>query len=249
MDGQVPIGIAHRGFSLGGAENSLTAFQAAVDLGYGYLETDVRVSCDGVAVTFHDNCLDRVTNRSGRLSELTWTQISEARIVGREPIPRLDDVLAAFPAITFNLDVKSHIGVGPTLDAVRRTNSWDRVRFAAFSHNRITALRRVIGPGGAFGLSPREIVELKFTRRRQVAPEPVLPVDTAAQVPGVLGRMGLVTPRFIEQAHRRNIAVHVWTINSRAEMIRLLDLGVDGIITDRADILREVLDERGQWIG
>jgi glycerophosphoryl diester phosphodiesterase len=242
-----PIAFAHRGFSPDGAENSMAAFQAAIDLGYRYIETDARVSADGVAVAFHDHLLDRVTNHTGALRQLSWQQISQARILGREPIPRLEDVLATFSDTAVNIDVKSHAAIGPTLDAVRRTNSWQRVRLVAFSHRRVLTLRRIAGPQMATALSPREIAALKAASRRRVGYPMPQDRDWAAQVPPGLGRLHLVDAAFIDAAHRQGIAVHVWTVNARTEMMRLLDLGVDGIMTDRADILREIMLERGQW--
>ena len=161
-----PVGYSHRGFSPDGAENSLTAFAAAVELGYTHLETDVRTTADGVAVTFHDPILDRMTNSTGRLVELPWAQVRQARLLGREPIPTLEEVLATFGEARFNIDVKSDAAVGPTLDALRRTNSWHRVRLAAFSHRRVLALRRAAGPAVAGALSPPEVVALKLGRFR-----------------------------------------------------------------------------------
>ncbi|HEY2043673.1 MAG TPA: glycerophosphodiester phosphodiesterase family protein [Jatrophihabitans sp.] len=238
-----PVGYAHRGFSLDGAENSMAAFQAAVDLGFDHLETDSRTSADGVAVSFHDHVLDRVTNHTGRLDALSWQQISAARIMDREPIPRLDELLDTFDHAWFNIDVKSHRAIGPTLDALRRTNSWQRVRLAAFSHARLVNLRLAAGPKVASSLSPREIAWLKAG----IGPSIPAGVDWSAQIPSGAGWLRLVDRRLVAAAHRRGIAVDVWTINARTEMIRLLDLGVDGIITDRVDVLREVLQERGQW--
>jgi glycerophosphoryl diester phosphodiesterase len=250
-----PIAFAHRGFSPDGAENSLAAFQAAVDLGYRHLETDARVSADGVAIAFHDFLLDRVTNHVGRLDSLSWAEISKARIMGREPIPRLEDVLGQFAGLSINIDVKSAAAVGPALDAIRRTNSWNRVRLAAFSDRRLAVLRSVAGPDVATGLSPNEILALKiastrpFARRLGRREYPVRSIrgDRAAQVPSGTAWLRLVDRAFIEASHHRGIPVHVWTINRRAEMIRLLDLGVDGIMTDRADVLRDVLQKRGEW--
>lgn len=245
--GSLPIAYAHRGFFPDGAENSLAAFQAAVDLGYQHLETDARVSGDGVAVAFHDRVLDRVTNDHGRLADLSWEQISRARIVGREPIPRLEDVLGQFPDAMINIDVKCHAAIGPTLDALRRTHAWDRTRLVAFSQSRVVALRRAAGPRTATALTPREIAALRSPVTRRIWRPPAGDVDWAAQVPAGLGRLHLVDAEFVRAAHARDIAVHVWTINNVGEMNRLLDLGVDGIMTDRADLLREVLLARGQW--
>jgi glycerophosphoryl diester phosphodiesterase len=250
--------MAHRGFSLDGLENSLTAFGAAVELGFRHLETDVRASADGVAFAFHDDILDRVTNDSGRISSLPASQVARARIRGREPIPLLEDVLAAFGDCEINIDVKAGSGVGPTLDALRRTQSWHRVRLASFSHRRLQALRAAAGPRVATALSPQEIVELRLSARwptprwdgrdraGSLARVGGMPRQ-AAQVPSAAGLLTIVDRRFVEDAHHAGVDVHVWTVNRRAQMIRLLDLGVDGIITDRADVLRDVLQERGQW--
>jgi glycerophosphoryl diester phosphodiesterase len=240
------IGIAHRGFSPDGAENSMAAFQAAVDLGYRHLETDARVTGDGVALAFHDEILDRVTNSRGQLRQLSWRQVSAARIVDREPIPRLEEVLTAFSGVNVNIDVKSDAAIGPTLDVIRRTNSWHRVRLAAFSVTRLLQLRRIAGPHTATALTAAEVLALRYAPLRLYTVPPRR-TGLAAQVPPRVGPLQVVQPRFIAAARERGIDVHVWTINRRAEMIRLIELGVDAIMTDRADLLREVLAERGQW--
>jgi glycerophosphoryl diester phosphodiesterase len=241
------IGIAHRGFSPDGAENSMTAFQAAVDLGYRHLETDVRVTGDGMALAFHDAILDRVTNSRGELRRLSWRQVRTARIVGREPIPRLEEVLSAFgDEVSVNIDVKSDAAVGPTLDAIRRTNAWRRVRLAAFSPARLLQLRRSAGPGTPSALTVPEVLALR-SGGFGLLPGPPWLAGLAAQVPPRAGPLEVLQPRFLAAARARGIEVHAWTVNRRSEMVRLLDLGVDAIITDRADLLREVLRERGQW--
>ena len=241
------VGIAHRGFSPDGAENSMTAFQAAVDLGYRHLETDVRATGDGVALAFHDPILDRVTNSCGQLRRLSWREVRTARILGREPIPRLDELLSAFGAeVSVNLDVKSDDAVGPTLDAIRRANAWRRVRLAAFSPARLLQLRRSAGPHTPSALTATEVLALRHGRFG-VPSGPPRRAGLAAQVPPQVGPLNILQPRFLAAARARGIEVHAWTVNRRAEMIRLLDLGVDAIITDRADLLRDVLRERGQW--
>lgn len=240
--GTGPVGYAHRGFAPDGAENSLLAFQAAVDLGYRHLETDARVTADGVVLAFHDDRLDRVTNSTGRLAELAWAEVRPARIVGRHPIPTLAEVLDTFRECHVNIDVKSAAAIGPTLDVLRRTNAWHRVRLAAFSHRRLQVLRQATGPAGATALSPAEVAALALHRLRR--PDAV---SVAAQVPVGWRRAAVVTRGFVQHAHRRGVEVHVWTINVRSEMERLLDLGVDAIMTDRADLLARVLQERGAW--
>jgi glycerophosphoryl diester phosphodiesterase len=236
------VGYAHRGFAPDGAENSMAAFTAAVALGYRFLETDARATADGVALAFHDDRLDRVTNHTGRLRDLSWREVGQARIQGREPIPLLADVLGGFGEVTVNIDVKSDDAIAPTLAAIERTNSWHRVRLAAFSHRRLHRLRQAAGAAVASALSPIEIAVLKSGR------SPRLPAgDYAAQVPAGRGPLALITPAFVRTAHAHGIAVHAWTVNDRNEMSRLLAVGVDAIITDRADELRDVLIGRGQW--
>lgn len=239
----MPVGYAHRGFALDGGENSVAAFQAAVDLGFTHLETDARVTADGIALAFHDAVLDRVTNSTGPVARRTWVQLQQARIIGRHPIPRLDDLLDAFPDCHFNIDVKSDAAIGPTLDAVGRTRSWSRIRLAAFSHRRLVLLRSAAGPAVATALSPREVVACLAHRLRPPRSA------TAAQVPTGWSRFALVNRGFVDRAHDLGVAVHVWTINERSEMERLFDLGVDAIMSDRADVLRDVLIERGAWPG
>jgi glycerophosphoryl diester phosphodiesterase len=245
LDAPLPLALAHRGYSPDGDENSMAAFQRAVDLGFRYLETDVRVTADGVALAFHDRFLDRVTDQHGRISALPYSVVRRARIRGREPIPLLVDVLTAWPEVRINVDVKAEGTVGPAVDAIRRTNSMDRVCLAAFSDARVAAVRQALGPGLTTALGPREAFALlRAGRRGRTLSNPT---GQCVQVPPRLGRIRFVTPQFVQAAHDSGLQVHVWTVNRRAEMARLLDLGVDGIVTDEAVLLREVLAERGQW--
>jgi len=247
LDGTTPLAFAHRGFAPDGAENSMAAFQRAVDLGYRYLETDVRVTADGVALAFHDAGLDRVTDRRGQVADLPWSEVRRARIAGREPIPLLTEVLGAWPDAYVNIDVKSDVGVGPTADAIRRTGAVDRVCLGSFASRRIEVVRQVLGSRLCTSLGPRDALALRLTPRR-VASGGVHAVSArCAQVPSRVVRFLFVDARFVDRAHELGLQVHAWTVNERAEMVRLLDLGVDGIMTDRADVLRELLISRGQW--
>ncbi len=240
-----PVAFAHRGFGPAHLENSLTAFQRAVDLGYEYLETDSRVTADGVAVAFHDDRLERTTDSRGRLIDQRWAQLRHAKIGGVEPIPRLAELLAAWPDRYVNIDVKSDAAVSATLDAIRTTGAYDRVCVAAFSDRRLARLRSALGPGVCSSLGPSEALRLRtvpFVAGRR----PPLR-NRVAQLPYRIGRLPVVDARLLLRAHRRGLSVHAWTVNDGADMRRLLDLGVDGIMTDRADVLRDVLQERGQW--
>jgi glycerophosphoryl diester phosphodiesterase len=246
LDAVPPIAFAHRGFAPDGAENSMAAFERAVDLGYRYLETDVRVTADGVALAFHDGSLDRVTDRRGRIAALPWSQVRRARIGGREPIPLLTDLLGAWPDVRINLDVKAEQSIAPTVEAIRRTGTMARVCVAAFSTRRIEAVRRELGPELCTSLGPRAAMRLRLPGAAQLRSRAAL-TGRCAQVPARVGRRIFVDARYVAAAHARGVPVHAWTVNEEAEMIRLLDAGVDGIMTDRADVLRDVLAARGQW--
>ncbi len=244
LDSPGPIAFAHRGFAVAsGAENSMAAFEAAVSIGYRYLETDVRVTADSVALAFHDASLDRVTDRRGRLDRLPWDTVKQALIAGREPIPQLCDLLGCWPDVRINLDVKSDAAVAATVEAVRRTASIERVCVGAFSTGRIAAVQAALGPALCTSLGPREALRLKLPYRRSYGRRD----GRCAQVPARIGRRAFVDARYLAAAHGVGLAVHAWTVNDRAEMELLLDLGVDGIMTDRADVLRDVLMSRGQW--
>ena len=248
LDAPTPIAFAHRGASVG-LENSMAAFESSVRLGYSYLETDVRATRDGVPVVFHDPTLTRVTGRPGRVAELTWTELSRVRIGGREPVPRLEELLDAWSDVRINLDVKTSAAIAPLAEALRRTASVDRVCVGAFSDTRLARIRALVGPRLCTSLGPRAALALRVASLvrsgRSVAPNGV----PCAQVPSRAGRVVVLDRRFVAAAHRRGLQVHAWTINARREMVRLLDLGVDGIMTDRAELLREVLVERGLWNG
>lgn len=220
----------------------MSAFERAVALGYVYLETDVRVTSDGVALAFHDGRLDRVTDARGRVDQLPWAQVRRARIAGREPIPQLSDLLAAWPHTRVNIDVKAEACIGPVIDAIRRTASIDRVCVAAFSDARVAAVRAILGPRLCTALGPAAALGLRVGRTPRGSAQ-------CAQVPARIGRRIFVDARYVAAAHARGLQVHAWTVNERAEMIRLLDAGVDGVMTDAADVLRDVLVERGQWSG
>lgn len=223
----------------------MAAFARAVDEGYRYLETDVHATADGVLVAFHDFRLDRVTDGRGRISDLTWDQIRTALIGGREPIPLMAEVLAAFPDTRFNIDPKTDRAVGPLIDLLQSSGAIDRVGLGSFSDRRLATLRQALGPDVATSLGPSGVALLVAASRLRLTPRPG--GAQAAQVPVRYGRARVISPAFIRTAHVGGLEVHVWTVDRPAEMHRLLDLGADGIMTDRPDLLRTVLLERGEW--
>jgi len=245
--------MAHRGFSPEGAENSMAAFRAAVALGYRYLEADVHTTADGVLLLFHDETLDRVTDGSGRISELSAETVAAARIAGVEPVPLLAELVTEFPEVRLNLDVKDWNSVETLAAAIEQFGLHDRVLIASFSDRRRRAvLRRLSRPAASSaGMASNALFVLlgpllPAPLLRRVAARALRDVH-ALQVPVRYGAVPVVTAGFVRRAHRHGLHVHVWTINEAPEMHRLLDLGVDGIVTDRADLLKAVLQERGQW--
>ena len=238
-----PIAFAHRGGASEVPENTMPAFEHAVGLGYRYVETDVHATADGVLLAFHDDVLDRVTDRTGTIGELPWSVVSEAKVDGVEPIPLFEDLLGAFDDLRVNIDPKHDAAVQPLVDVLRRTDAVDRVCIGAFDDLRLERVRALL-PDVCTSLGPIGTLQLGMASTGQEIGD--LP-SPCAQVPTHYGDTEIVTEAFLDEAHRRGMQVHVWTIDDRAEMERLLDLGVDGVMTDRPAILREVLEARGAW--
>jgi len=247
LDGSGPVAMAHRGGAIEHLENTLPAFQACVDMGYRYLETDVRVTADGVLVVFHDPTLERVTDHAGRIDTLPWSEVSTARIGGREPILRLEDLLGAWPDVRFNLDIKAAGVLAPLVRTVRRLKITDRICLGSFSDARIAAARRLFGPAVCTALGPRGVAALRLSSYSPRAAGLVRIQAGVAQVPLQLGGRALVDERFLAAAHARDLQVHVWTVDTEDEATTMLELGVDGLMTDRPAMLRDLLEKRGQW--
>jgi glycerophosphoryl diester phosphodiesterase len=251
LDHPGPIPFAHRGGAEVHPENTMEAFAAAVALGYRYLETDVHVTTDGVLVAFHDDRLDRVTDRQGLVADLPWSEVKAARVAGREPIVAFEDLLATFPEARINVDPKHDAAVAPLIRLLRDARVAERLCIGSFSDRRVAEIRREIGTAACTALAPWEITALRLgswglrpllerLRRRP---------GRCVQIPVRGNGVTLVEPRLIAAAHELNLPVHVWTINDGIEMSRLLDLGVDGLFSDVPGALRDVLASRGEWHG
>lgn len=247
LDWPGPIAFAHRGGTGEAPENTMAAFAHAVDLGYRYLETDVHLTADGVLVAFHDTDLSRTCGVDREIADLTADELADVRVAGTEPIPLMRDLLERFPDVRFNIDCKSDAAAPALVQLIRELDALDRVCLGAFSHARLRKLRALLGEGLLTCMSPQEVASLRLTGR--IAGR----APRVAQVPVRYGRptgtrgVTVITDRFVRAARRAGVAVHVWTIDDPDEMHRLLDLGVDGIMTDRPDVLRDVLIERGAW--
>ena len=241
------VALAHRGFSLDGLENSMAAFAAAVDLGFRYVETDAHATADGFAVALHDETLDRTTDGHGLVRELPWREVRAARIGGVEPVPLLEDLLGTWPDLRVNIDVKEAAGALPVAEVIERTQSHDRVLITSFSAARRRATLQRLTKPVATSAGTAEIVRFLLDARLGRSLTWLARRVDCLQVPVAQARLTVVDERTVASAHAAGLALHAWTINTPTQMRHLLDLGVDGLISDRADLLRDVLEQRGLW--
>jgi glycerophosphoryl diester phosphodiesterase len=253
LDAPRPLAFAHRGGAyhpdIEGLENTLAAFAHAVELGYTYLETDVHVTSDGVLLAFHDTVLDRVTDRTGQISDTTYAEVQQALIGGRERVPTLAQLFDAFPHARFNIDLKSAGAVEALAAFVEERDAWDRLLVGSFSARRMAAFRRRTRGRVATSAHPLEVAAFVLSPSARLARWLTGGRPVALQVPHRQGRLLVASAGLVRRARAAGVQVHVWTVDDPIEMNTLLDRGVDGIMTDRTDILRDVLRARGQWNG
>lgn len=245
------IAMAHRGGALHpdlhGLENTRHAFEHAVALGYRYLETDVHATSDGHLVAFHDEVLDRVTDRDGALGALAAADVALARIGGEHVVPSMAELLEELPHCRFNIDLKSPAAVGPLVELLDRTGAHDRVCIGSFSFGRLRHFRRLTRGRVATSAAPAEVAAFLMLPLPRLARLVTRGHVAALQVPHRRGPLPVVTAGLVRRAHAAGAHVHVWTVDDPVEMEELLDLGVDGLITDRTDLLKDVLVRRGLW--
>ncbi len=240
------LAFAHRGGALEGRENSMAAFTDAVDLGYRYLETDTYATRDGRLIAFHDDELDRVTDARGKVEAMAWSEVQGARIGGTEPIPLLEDLLGAWPDVRFNIDPKHASAIEPLIALIQRMGMRDRVCIGSFSDGRIARMRAAFDGRLCTSMGPKSVLRLKSAARG--LPSWAFRAG-CAQVPTKAYGITVVNRAFVDEAVRRGLQVHVWIVDDAAEMHRLLDLGVHGLMTDRPRVLKDVLVARGVWSG
>ena len=242
--------MAHRGFTAFRLPmNSMAAFQEAVRLGFRYIETDVRATRDGVAVILHDRGLPSRSGVPGPVDRLHWRDVRTADIGAGESIPTLEEVLTALPDVRVNIDIKAASAIVPTVEVIERLNAHNRVLVTSFSdRRRRLALRllskRVASSAGTAAFLA--VLTARTTRSRAYAWRMLRDSD-CLQLPPRLGRVRVITPELVRALHDSGRQVHAWTVDDPDVMHALLDIGVDGIITDRADLLRDVLIARNEW--
>lgn len=243
-----PLGLAHRGYSPSGLENTMAAFEAAAALGFGYLETDVRTSSDGVLMAFHDETLDRVSDASGPISGRSLRELRSVRVGGSEPIPTFEELLTRWPDMHLNVDIKDDAGSAALAALIEKHRAHDRVLVTSFSdRRRISCLQRLSRPAassaGSFGTALMLLLS-PLGLGRAIAR---LGRFQCLQVPLRYRMLPVVRPGFIRRCHAAGVQVHVWTVNDKPVMEGLLDLGVDGLVSDRADRVAAVLTARRCW--
>ena len=239
--------LAHRGLALEAPENTLLAFVAAIGIGVTHVETDVHASSDGVAVISHDPDLSRVAGIEGRVDALSFARLQKIDLGHDQSFCSLAEALDAFPETRFNIDIKSADAVAPTVAAILQAKAVDRVLVTSFSEKRRRAAVRQL-PGVATSASSSLFASALVVAQLRSAPllRRVLNSIDAVQIPEQYFGVQIVTERMIRLLHSAKVEVHVWTVNDAPAMHRLLDLGVDGIVTDRADIALGVLTTRAQ---
>ena len=237
--------IAHRGGSLENLENSLAAFQHAWDLGYRYMETDMQASSDGVVYIFHDDRLDRVSNGTGLFCQHSSAEIDKLRLNNGEPIPRLADALDALPEAIFNIDIKRADGTKPLAAFLSSHPQAHRVVAASFVGKRLKEFKKLVSHPVPVTAVQNDIIRIKLIGLGLPLSAPDV---IAVQVPISHYGYKIVTPSFVKQCHALGIKVHVWTIDDEQEMRWLIDLGVDGVMTDKPSLLKQVCLEKNCWL-
>ncbi len=224
----------------------MAAFERSYALGIRYLETDVRITADGELIAFHDATLTRVTGRRGKVERTDLATIRELLVAEREPIPTLGDALDAFPDACFTIDVKDRAAVAPLARVIREHGAAHRVCVAGSWDSWLASLGADAGPDLTVALGWRSLA-VALSRLHLRRTPGGHPHGTFAHVPLRLGRVAIFADHLAERAHQVGLRLIVWTVNDQPTMNRLLDAGVHGIITDRPDLLREVLIARDEW--
>lgn len=242
------LAFAHRGGAGAWPENTMPAFQGAVDLGYRYIETDVHATRDGVLLAFHDDKLDRVTDMQGVIAEMDYAEVRKARIAGTEPIPLMAELLSAWPELRINIDPKRDNAAGPLIQLLKDANAVERVCVNSFSGRRTAGIREALGPNLCTGMGPLSTTRLRFSS--WAGPAGFVFggfAEGCAQIPTEQYGITLVDENLVGKAHELGLQVHVWTIDDPDEMRRLIEVGVDGLMTDEPALMKTVLSEMGLW--
>ena len=227
-------GFVHRGDTSIFLENTIEAFQSAISLGYQYLETDLRETSDGKIITFHDPNLKRITGANVTISETKFSDIRMRRLPSRETIPTIDELLEEFPDSFFNMDLKVNQIEEKVLKKINSHNALERVCLGSFNSKTIKKINS-LEPKILTSMGISQVIMYKFFHKKNIS--------KLIQIPTHWNGIKVITKKFIDRLHNDGLKVHVWTINKEKEMQSLIDLGVDGIMTDNASGLIKVMKQ------
>jgi|TARA_B100001059_G_scaffold64811_1_gene60940 glycerophosphoryl diester phosphodiesterase len=238
------LAFAHRGGNEFAPENSFRAFKSAVDIGYKYLETDVHLTKDGFLIAFHDDTLDRVTDKSGLIRDLTLSEIKKAKIAGTDEIPLLSELLNSFTDCFFNIDCKVDETVQPLINLINNKDFINRVCIGSFSQKRINFIRKSLGKEVKTSMGPAEVILSKFLSYTSLGYNFK---SSYTSIPIRRYGINLLDERNINYLKSNNQKVIAWTINDEDQMKMLINIGIDGIMTDNLTLLKKVLIEESLW--
>ena len=227
-------GFVHRGDTSIFLENTIEAFQSAISLGYQYLETDLRETSDGKIITFHDPNLKRITGANITISETKFSDIRMRRLPSRETIPTIDELLEEFPDSFFNMDLKVNQIEEKVLKKINSHNALERVCLGSFNSRTIKKINS-LEPKILTSMGISQVIMYKFFQKKNSS--------KLIQIPTHWNGITVITKKFIDRLHNDGLKVHVWTVNKETEMQSLIDLGVDGIMTDNASGLIKVMKQ------
>ena len=232
------FGFVHRGGTEKASENTLEAFQHSSDMGFTFMETDIQGTKDGEVVVFHDHDLNRMAGINKKIVDLTYKEIKEIELVSGGRIPSLNELLSSFPSLRFNIDFKTANTIVKGVEIIKEHNAIGRTCLASFSSSRLKKIRELAGPDCCSSMDQLEVV---YQLLKSINfPSPKIN-GFCAQVPTSQWGIPIVSKRFVDSAHKENKFVHVWTINTELEMEKLIELGIDGLMTDRPSVLFKVM--------
>lgn len=232
------LGFVHRGGAEEATENTLEAFQFSSDMGFTFMETDIQGTKDGEVVVFHDHDLNRMAGINKKIEDLTYKEVKEIELVSGGGIPSLNELLSSFPSLRFNIDFKTANTIVEGVEIIKEHNAIRRVCLASFSSSRLKKIRELAGSDCCSSMGQLEIVYQLLKSINLPSPQVN---GFCAQIPTSQWGVPIATKRFIDYAHKENKFVHVWTIDTELEMEKLIELGVDGLMTDRPSVLFKVM--------
>ena len=236
------FGFVHRGGDEATTENTLEAFKYSSDLGFVFMETDVQATKDGHVVIFHDSSLKRMAGMNQAIKELTLDEVKSIELINGGKIPLLSEALENFPDLRFNIDIKTEEALEGSIRIIEEMNSFKRTCLASFSSSRLERIRKLAGPDACTSSGQMDIFKIMC---RSIGIKSQETKGHCAQIPIRQWGVPVLTKRFMDVAKRERKLVHVWTIDEKQQMFDLIDLGVDGLMTDKPSVLKEAMTERG----